>query len=137
MQQPSSSRSTKFPLGIGAPSSRKAAGLPCLGATHRIRQLLVPAQKSSAALLEGPFFNRAMARVDDRCDRRINRAISSVAVMMLAANRIAPNVMVARPELTSEVLSKLISLIATTTTGVRRCRETRKLREVAVAPFAN
>src|SRR5947207_3339099 len=89
MQQPSSSRSTRFPLGIGAPSSRKAAGLPCLGATHRIRQLLVPAQKSSAALLEGPFFNRAMARVDDRSDRRINRAISSVAVMMLAANRIA------------------------------------------------
>ena len=48
-----------------------------------------------------------MAWVDDRCDRRINRAISSVAVMMLAANRIAANVMVARPELTSEVLSKI------------------------------
>ena len=29
-----------------------------------------------------------------------NRAISSVAVLMLAANRIAANVMVARPELT-------------------------------------
>src|SRR5947209_20504620 len=108
MQQPSSSLSTRFPLGIGAPSSRKAAGLPCLGATHRIRQLLVPARKSSAALLEGPFFNRAMARVDDRCDRRINRAISSVAVMMLAANRIA---VVARPELTSGLYRKYLSAL--------------------------
>src|SRR5271155_3832748 len=100
MQQPSSWRSIRFPLGIGAPSSRKAAGLPCLGATHRIRQLLVPAQKSSAALLEGPLFNRAMARVDDRGDRRINRAISCVAARMLATNRISADVMVARPELT-------------------------------------
>jgi hypothetical protein len=69
--------------------------------------LLVRAQKSSAALLEGPFFNRAMTRVDDRGDRRINRAISSVAARMLATNRISADVMVARPELTSGALSKL------------------------------
>src|SRR6202030_1509963 len=92
---------------IGARSSKKAAGLPCLGTTHRIRQLLVRAQKSSAALLEGPFFNRAITRVDDRGDRRINRARSSVAARMLATNRISADVMVARPELTSGALSKL------------------------------
>ena len=43
---------TMKPL-INSASSRKAAGLPCLEATPRIRQLPVPAQKSSAALRSG------------------------------------------------------------------------------------
>src|SRR5467141_265518 len=39
----------KIRHGTGDRSSRRAAGLPCLEAMHRIRQLRAPAQKSLAA----------------------------------------------------------------------------------------
>jgi len=48
-----------------------------------------------------------MARVDDRCDRRIKPGNKLGGCHDAGGNRIAANVMVAGPELTSGALSKI------------------------------